>query len=62
MDFSIDQGVLNYINPPPPKRPELEEHRIDRFSIPQLEGMLEEYLTFAKYNYTGDEIRISVGT
>ena len=61
MDFSIDQGVLNYINPPPPKHPALEEHRIDRFSIPQLEGMLEEYLTMARYNYTGDNIRISLG-
>ena len=43
MDFTIDQGVLNYINPPPPKHAALEEHRVDRFSIPQLQGMLEEY-------------------
>ena len=43
MDFTIDEGVLNYINPPPPKQPALEEHRVDRFSAPQLQGMLEEY-------------------
>ena len=43
MDFTIDQGVLNYITPPPPKQAALEEHRFDRFSIPQLQGMHEEY-------------------
>ena len=34
MDFTVDQGVLNYINPPAPLHPALEEHRVDRFSIP----------------------------
>ena len=61
MDFSIDEGVLNYINPPPPKHPELEEHRLDRFSIPQLQGMYQEYLKYASFNYTGDRIRIASG-
>ena len=61
MDFTIDQGVLNYINPPPPKHAALEEHRNDRFSIPQLQGMHEEYLTIAKVNSTGDNIQISLG-
>lgn len=61
MDFTIDQGVLNYINPPPPKFPALEEHRIDRFSVPQLRGMLEEYKTIARVNTTGDMIQIHYG-
>ena len=54
MDFSIDQGVLNYITPIPPKHPALEEHRNDRFSIPQLQGMLEEYKTIARVMHSGN--------
>ena len=36
MDFTVDQGILNYINPPPPKLPALEEIKDDRFTIPQM--------------------------
>lgn len=61
MDFTIDQGVLNYINPPAPLHPALEEHRTDRFSIPQLKGMLEEYKRVAKIGGTGDLISINFG-
>ena len=62
MDFSVDEGVLNYINPKPPKQQALEEHRIDRFSVPQLEGMFEEYVTIASLNATGDMIPIHYGS
>jgi len=61
MDFTIDQGVLNYINPPAPLHPALEEHRVDRFSIPQLKGMLEEYKRVSKISSTGDLIPINFG-
>ena len=36
MDFTVDQGVLNYITPPPPKHAPLEEPKPERFTIPQL--------------------------
>lgn len=36
MDFTVDQGVLNYVTPPPPKHAPLEELKKTRFSIPQL--------------------------
>jgi hypothetical protein len=36
MDFSIDRKLKNYIDPPPPKLPEMEEVRDSRFTIPQL--------------------------
>jgi len=62
MDFTIDQGVLNYINPPAPLHPSLEEHRVDRFSIPQLKGMLEEYKTMSKVGSHGNLIPIHFGT
>ena len=61
MDFTIDQGVLNYINPPAPLHPALEEHRVDRFSIPQLKGMLEEYKRVSAISSTGDLIPINFG-
>ena len=34
MDFTVDQGVLNYITPPPPKHEPKEEIMDTRFSIP----------------------------
>lgn len=34
MDFTVDQGVLNYITPPPPKHAALEEQTTSRFTIP----------------------------
>jgi len=33
MDFTVDNTVLNYIDPPVPKLEALEEYRVDRFSI-----------------------------
>jgi len=34
MDFTVDQGVLNYITPPPPKHEPSEEILDTRFSVP----------------------------
>ena len=34
MDFTVDQGILNYIDPPPERLPAMEDVRKDRFSIP----------------------------
>lgn len=31
MDFTVDDTVLNYINPPIPKLEAIEEYREDRF-------------------------------
>lgn len=50
MDFTVDQGVLNFINPPPPKLPALEEINNERFSIPQLKCFIEELETLQKLN------------
>lgn len=36
MDFTVDQSVLNFINPPLPKLEALEQHWNDRFAMPQL--------------------------
>ena len=33
MDFCVDHKIMNYIDPPPPKKPMLEEARGDRFTI-----------------------------
>jgi hypothetical protein len=42
MDFSIDRKVKNYIDPLPPKLPELEQVTPDRFTIPQLKHMIRD--------------------
>lgn len=43
MDFTVDNSTLNYINPPIPKLEALEEVRADRFAIPQLKCLLDEF-------------------
>lgn len=43
MDFHVDKGVLNYITPPPPKLESLEESREDRFQIPKLRSLLDDF-------------------
>ena len=42
MDFTVDMGILNFIDPPPEKLPAMEELRTDRFTIPQLTSIIEE--------------------
>jgi len=54
MDFTVDNSTFNFINPPLPKLDALEEFRTDRFAIPQLESLLQEFLLISKS--TGDEM------
>ncbi len=42
MDFCVDLKIMNYIDPPPPKKPMLEEARNDRFTIAQLRSLLAD--------------------
>jgi hypothetical protein len=34
MDFFVDKGILNYIEPPPEKLPEMEQAQDNKFNIP----------------------------
>jgi len=52
MDFTVDNSTLNYINPPIPKLEALEQPRNDRFAIPQLANLLDEFENIAAA--TGD--------
>lgn len=42
LDFMVDKKIMNYIDPPPPKKPMLEEKKYDRFNIAQLRSLLED--------------------
>ena len=42
MDFFVDKGILNYIEPPPEKLPEMEEADDNKFNIPQLKSIVQE--------------------
>ena len=55
MDFTVDNSTFNFINPPLPKLEALEEFRVDRFAIPQLESLLQELVLISKS--TGDEMQ-----
>ena len=48
MDFTVDQGVLNYITPPPPKHEAQEEIKPFRFSIPQISCTVKEFQLYNK--------------
>lgn len=43
MDFTVDNSTLNYINPPVPKLEALEDVQKDRFAIPQLKNLINEF-------------------
>lgn len=36
MDFFVDKGIMNYIDPPPEKLASMEEAHDGRFNVPQL--------------------------
>ena len=59
MDFTVDQGVLNYINPPPPKLPEYEEITEDRFTIPQLQLLHQEFKMLETLNNGDANIKVT---
>ena len=54
MDFTVDQGTLNYITPPPPKHAPQEEIKPTRFSIPQIKFFVDELNDIEKISSTGD--------
>lgn len=43
MDFTINEKILNFIDPPPEKHLPLEEAWTDRFNITQLDVILKEF-------------------
>jgi len=47
MDFFVDKGILNYIEPPPEKLASMEESSDGKFNIPQLEALLRELQVLA---------------
>ena len=48
MDFFLDEGILNFIEPPPEKLPAMEQVRKDRFSIKQLRTIVTELEELSK--------------
>lgn len=58
MDFTVDKGVLNYVTPPPPKHEPKEEIIDTRFSIPQIDGLVQEFETFERASNTGRLLRV----
>jgi len=47
MDFFVDKGILNYIEPPPEKLAAMEESSDGKFNIPQLEALIRELQVLA---------------
>jgi len=48
MDFTVDEKILNFIEPPPEKLAAMEQARPDRFSITQLRTVVGELEELAK--------------
>ena len=42
MDFFVDKSILNFIEPPPEKLAAMEERVENRFTVPQLETVIQE--------------------
>lgn len=58
MDFTVDQGVLNYITPPPPKHEPSEEIMDSRFSVPQIKSTLSEFEWFDRLSDAQGKLRV----
>ena len=50
MDFFVDKGILNFIEPPPEKLASMEEAQDGKFNIPQLRALIEELKILADAN------------
>ena len=48
MDFTVDEQIMNFIEPPPEKLAAMEQVRLDRFSITQLQTVVSELEELAK--------------
>lgn len=42
MDFFVDKGILNFIEPPPEKLTAMEEAQEGKFNVPQLKALVQE--------------------
>lgn len=60
MDFSINEKILNFIEPPPEKLLALEEHWDDRFNITQLQVVVKEFQMIQNSSDVKDQLRNSV--
>ena len=58
MDFTVNQGVLNYVTPPPPKHEALEERKDFRMSVPQIDTFVKEFELY--HSLFGDDNKLSV--
>lgn len=47
MDFFVDKGLLNFIEPPPEKLASMEEAQSSKFNIPQLQALVQEFKMLA---------------
>ena len=50
MDFFVDKGIMNFIEPPPDKLQAMEEARDTKFSVPQLQSLAQELKSLADSN------------
>lgn len=50
MDFTVNEKIMNFITPPPPKLEAMEDRRDYRATIPQLESSYQEFLRMEQFN------------
>lgn len=60
MDFTINEKILNFIDPPPEKHLPLEESWVDRFNINQLDVIVKEFKVIQSSSDTNDQLKNSV--
>jgi hypothetical protein len=50
MDFTVNEKIMNFITPPPPKLEAMEDRRDYRFTVPQLYALHEEFQRIENFN------------
>ena len=60
MDFTINEKILNFIDPPPEKHLPLEEAWVDRFNITQLEVIVKEFKVISSSSDVNGQLKNSI--
>lgn len=60
MDFTINEKILNFIDPPPEKHLPLEEAWKDRFSVTQLDVIVKEFQMIQSSSEVDGQLRNGV--
>jgi len=62
MDFTVDESILNFITPAPPRLEAMEDLRDYRFTVPQLQALYSEYMRVEGFQNGDPDLKLNTFT